>query len=72
MPGRALKLTPPSWWACSFGSSSSSSEMRDSVPVMVAGLQVLTSLNITEEEKKKVRGEGGGEDNKEAEGVRGS
>lgn len=48
-PGRELKLTPtpPSWWAASLGSSSSSREMRDRVPVMVAGLQVFTSLNIT-------------------------
>lgn len=45
--------------------------MRDSVPVMVAGLQVLTSLNMTEEKKKKRCGRGGG-DNKETEGVRGS
>lgn len=54
LPGRALKLTPPSWWACSFGSSSSSREMRDRVPVMVAGLQVLTSLNMTERRGKGV------------------
>lgn len=49
LPGRELKLTPtpPSEWAGSLGSSSSSREMRDRVPVMVAGLQVFTSLNMT-------------------------
>lgn len=49
LPGRELKFTPtpPSWWAASLGSSSSSSEMRERVPVMVAGLQVFTSLKMT-------------------------
>lgn len=48
-PGRELKLTPtpPSWWAANLGSSSSSREMRERVPVIVAGLQVLTSLKMT-------------------------
>lgn len=49
-PGRELKFTPipPSWWAASLGSSSSSRDIRDKVPVMVAGLQVFTSLKMTE------------------------
>ena len=54
-PGRELKLTPtpPSWWAASLGSSSSSREMRERVPVMVAGLQVFTSLKMTRGEEKE-------------------
>lgn len=51
-PGREVKLTPPSWCAGSLGSSSSSSEMRDKVPVIVAGLQVFTSLNMTGERRR--------------------
>lgn len=54
------------------GSSSSSSEMRDSVPVMLAGLHVFTSLKMTEgareggkRDRKEKRGPKGGEDKKE-------
>lgn len=56
LPGRLLKLTP-SWWAANLGSSSSSREIRDRVPVMVAGLQVFTSLKMTEEGRRKEKRE---------------
>lgn len=48
-PGSGEKLRPPSGpTRQDLGSSSSSRDRRDSVPVMVDGLQVLTSLNRTE------------------------
>lgn len=54
-PGSGEKLRPPSGpTRQDLGSSSSSRDRRESVPVMVDGLQVLTSLNRTE-------GEGGHE-----------
>lgn len=47
-PGSGEKLRPPSGpTRQDLGSSSSSRDRRDSVPVMVDGLQVLTSLNRT-------------------------
>lgn len=48
-PGSGEKLRLPSGpTRQDLGSSSSSRDRRDSVPVMVDGLQVLTSLNRTE------------------------
>lgn len=47
-PGSVEKLRPPSGpTRQDLGSSSSSRDRRDSVPVMVDGLHVLTSLNRT-------------------------
>lgn len=47
-PGSGEKLRPPSGpTRQDLGSSSSSRDRRDKVPVMVDGLQVLTSLNRT-------------------------
>lgn len=48
LPGSGEKLRLPSGpTRQDLGSSSSSRDKRDSVPVMVDGLQVLTSLNST-------------------------
>ena len=59
LPGSGEKLRLPSGpTRQDLGSSSSSRDKRDSVPVMVDGLQVLTSLNSTggRSRGKSVRG----------------